>query len=108
MLKYRSIRTGKVVEMLEPHEIERDADLRAEELARSDSKPERAQAESVRIKGAQMAGHARRTLDSMNESAVWERVTEQDPKPEPKKQPARRTKVKADEAGDTDTTDTEN
>lgn len=78
MLKYRSKRTGKVVEMAEPQEIERDADQLAEELAKSDDKAERKQAEFVRAKGAEMAGHARRTLDRYNDSSVWERVTDDD------------------------------
>ena len=79
MLKYRSKRTGKVVEMAEPQEIEREADQLAEELAKSDDKADRKQAEFVRAKGQEMAGHARRTLDRYNEGSVWERVTDDDP-----------------------------
>lgn len=85
-LKYKNSRTGRVVTVLEPVEIEEKAELEAEHLARGGTARARVQAERVAARAVKEALHARRTISKMDASETWDRIRDE-PKPQPKPEP---------------------
>ena len=74
-ITYRDRRTGKVADMQEPTEILAEAEAAAREIGGAGTAKAKREAEHVAAMGDKAAAHARRTLNAMDSSVRWERVT---------------------------------
>lgn len=76
-LKYRNTATGRVVEILEPHEVVEQAEAAAEERAKVGSKRAKREAEMIFERGLKTSRHVERTIKVMNgDGTRWERVSD--------------------------------
>lgn len=82
-LSYKNQRTGRVVTMLEPTEVEDQAEAEAEALARKGTKKSRNMAERVAELGRKKAIHVKHTIIRMDASETWQRVSDKTPEVQP-------------------------
>lgn len=75
-LTYRDKRTGKVSTLLEPAEIEAAGEREAERLSRPGTKKAKRAAERAAEIGRKRAVHVRHTLQKMDLSERWERLSD--------------------------------